>query len=209
VIVGYTQQLAQRGDVAGEDTFGLYVIGRFDVSGLENSIKGAGLSNKLRVINCDDLIELLRLKDEAKLSHEQILSLMLPFDNVNIGGILGVIKTILSREKPGPGPVGKKRKKRRTGITPQKEYQIPLLEVLVEVGGSGKTSDICKKVEEKMRGKLKPADYEKFESGGIRWEIFTQWARKTLVDKGFMKSDSPRGIWEITDEGRDYLAKAK
>ena len=218
VIVGYIQQLAQRDDVAGEDTFGLYVIGRFDVSGLENSIKGAGLSNKLRVISCDNLIELLRMKDEPKLSHGQILSLMLPFDNVNIGGILEVIKAILSGEGGEQSEtegeetevVKQKTKRRRTEITPQKEYEIPLLEVLVEVGEGGKVSDICNKVEEKMRSRLKPADYEKLKDGqNIRWKNFAQWARQKLIEEGFMKSDSPRGIWEITDEGRTYLAKTK
>ena len=195
VIVGYIQQLAQKGDVAEEDTFGIYVIGRFDVSGLENNIKGAGLTHKLRVISCDDLIELLRLKDEAKLSHGQILSLMLPFDNVNIGGILEVIKAIL-----GPEPDGR--------ITSQKEYEVPLLEALIEAEGKGKVSDICNKVQEKMKSKLKPADYEKLKDGrNIRWKNTTQWARQKLIDNGFMKSDSPRGIWEITDEGKAYLAK--
>jgi hypothetical protein len=207
VIMGYIQQLALKG-YASEDTFGLYVIGRFDVSGLENIIKGAGLTHKLRIIGCDDLIELLRLKDEAKLSHGQILSLMLPFDNVNIGGILEVIKAILSREVGDEPEAEKRTKRRRTGITHQKEYRIPLMQVLVEAGGRGKSSDICNNVEEKMRDILKPADYEKLKNGKTpRWENFIRWTRQELVTEGFLKSDSPRGMWEITNEGRAYLER--
>jgi hypothetical protein len=29
-----------------------------------------------------------------------------------------------------------------------------------------------------------------------------QFTRLTLKDRGLISSDSPRGVWEITDEGR-------
>lgn len=32
-----------------------------------------------------------------------------------------------------------------------------------------------------------------------------QWARNSMVKEGLMASDSPRGIWEITDEGEQWL----
>ena len=32
------------------------------------------------------------------------------------------------------------------------------------------------------------------------------WARQNLVNQGLLSGSSPRGIWEITEQGRNYLA---
>ncbi|RMH13146.1 MAG: hypothetical protein D6698_14360, partial [Gammaproteobacteria bacterium] len=37
------------------------------------------------------------------------------------------------------------------------------------------------------------------------WRNTAQWCRNTMVREGLMKSDSPYGIWEITEAGRKYL----
>jgi hypothetical protein len=50
-----------------------------------------------------------------------------------------------------------------------------------------------------------PADYEKLASGDIRWRNRAQFVRLRLIERGDMKKDSPRGLWEITDQGRDRL----
>ena len=41
-------------------------------------------------------------------------------------------------------------------------------------------------------------------SGVIRWENTAQWVRFYLVRQGYLSKDSPRGVWEITDKGREY-----
>ncbi|MCK4316500.1 MAG: winged helix-turn-helix domain-containing protein [Anaerolineae bacterium] len=38
-----------------------------------------------------------------------------------------------------------------------------------------------------------------------RWRNTAQWARNGMVKEGLMASDSPRRIWEITDEGEQWL----
>ncbi len=40
---------------------------------------------------------------------------------------------------------------------------------------------------------------------GIRWRNTAQFARNTMVRKGLLKSNSARGIWEITEAGRRFL----
>ncbi len=104
-IIGYIDQLvASEEEIGAPDVFGLFVVGRFDSGPLENSIRGAGLQNKLRVITCGDLVKLLQLKQGNNLDHEQVLRLILPFDNVNIGQLLQVIETIITVQTAGPEP---------------------------------------------------------------------------------------------------------
>ena len=95
-------------------------------------------------------------------------------------------------------------------ITPHKDYCQPLLTVLVEMGGKGKTKDVLDQLGVKMKGLLKPKDYEPQESNAkqIRWRNTAQWARNTMANEdGRMKNDSPTGTWEISDKGRAWLKK--
>ncbi len=38
-------------------------------------------------------------------------------------------------------------------------------------------------------------------SAQARWENEASWARKRLVQFGYLRSDSPRGWWELSEEG--------
>lgn len=88
--------------------------------------------------------------------------------------------------------------------TPKKEYVHPLLEVLIEMGGSGKVRDILDKIGNKMRDKLTAVDQRPLRSGkSIRWRNRAMWVRNTLKNEGYLKADSPNGIWEITEKGRE------
>ncbi|MEX2492800.1 MAG: winged helix-turn-helix domain-containing protein [Nitrospirales bacterium] len=99
-------------------------------------------------------------------------------------------------------------KRKKGEITPHSAYYRPILETLVEMGGSGRTGTVLDRVGEKMKGVLKPLDYEPHQSDGksIRWRNTAQWARNTMVnDDGRMKK-SRNGVWEISDKGRKWLA---
>ena len=101
-------------------------------------------------------------------------------------------------------------KKKKGQITTQDEYCQPILEVLVEMGGKGKTKTVIDRVGEKMKGILKPIDYECHKSNDkqIRWRNTAQWARNKMVNSdGRMRKDSPNGMWEISDKGRKWLEK--
>lgn len=95
-------------------------------------------------------------------------------------------------------------------ITPQIEYCRYILDVLVEMGGSGKTDDVLESVGKKMKPVLKPKDYEPHKSDAkqIRWRNTAQWARNLMVNEdGRMRKKSPRGVWEISEAGRAWLKK--
>ena len=90
--------------------------------------------------------------------------------------------------------------------TPQKEFRIPILQVLKEMGGKGKTGAILDRVGELMDEVLNDTDRELLPSRyDIRWRNAAQWERLEMVKEGLLSSDSPSGTWEITSEGRRYL----
>ena len=99
-------------------------------------------------------------------------------------------------------------KKKKGEITPHTDFFPFILQVLVEIGGSGKTKIVLDRVGEKMKNVLKPLDYEFLKSDGksIRWRNAAQWARNTMVNEdGRMVKNGKNGVWEISDKGRKSL----
>ncbi len=94
---------------------------------------------------------------------------------------------------------------------PQREYIRPILESLVELGGSAKRSQVEEMVFQKMKSELTEQDlgYSPSERRP-RWRVRAGFCRQSLVDKHrFLRSDSPHGVWEITQLGRRYLEGLK
>jgi len=103
-----------------------------------------------------------------------------------------------------------KRRAKKGEITPQADYRLPILESLIEMGGSGRMQDVLDRVFTKVKDALKPKDFDRLESGtAIRWRNAAQWERWKLIKRGYLKKDSARGIWEITDEGRKLYERMK
>jgi restriction system protein len=95
--------------------------------------------------------------------------------------------------------------------TREEAYYAPILATLAEMGGRTKMSDVLPAVEKKMKSLLKKVDYEVLASDPEmpRWRNTAQWARKSMVKEGLLKPDSPRGIWEISEAGRQWLGQQK
>ena len=93
-------------------------------------------------------------------------------------------------------------------LTPEKEFIKPILESLVELKGSARSTQVMDKVKQKMEAKFTEYDRQAKPSDPSvpRWLNQARWCRHNLVHKhGFLSGDSPRGIWEITATGRGYL----
>lgn len=133
--------------------------------------------------------------------------------------LAGKWDTITDRHEEEPEVVQKivgtklfKGRARKGTTTPEEDYIIPLLRALEELGGEAKTADVIARVGEKMKSKLKEPDLLPLPSPPhmIRWENKTMWTRNTLVNTlGYMRNDTPRGIWAISDKGRNWLARQK
>ncbi|MBN2381329.1 winged helix-turn-helix domain-containing protein [bacterium] len=86
------------------------------------------------------------------------------------------------------------------------DFEIPLLQALVKLGGKAKPKEVYPVVE-KIMG-LNPQDfpneYEKYKSKVIKWQNKTAWAREYLKRK-YQLDGSERGIWKLTEIGEERL----
>ena len=100
---------------------------------------------------------------------------------------------------------------RRGQRTPEPEYYIPILRVLEKMGGKGEVGEVLEQVNRAMKSILRKVDYEPLASDphSPRWRNAAQWARNSMVHEGLLKPNSPRGVWEITDRGRDRLRESR
>ena len=109
------------------------------------------------------------------------------------------------RETPGPtepGPVS------RSGPCgepspelPEGEFREPLLEVIYERGGSARGRDLYPALRERMKRYLTPGEFDRAKSGDERWRSTVKSAREHLVQEGYLREDSPRGVWALSKEG--------
>ncbi|WP_038055080.1 winged helix-turn-helix domain-containing protein [Thermodesulfobacterium hydrogeniphilum] len=61
-----------------------------------------------------------------------------------------------------------------------------------------------------MKDKLNEYDYQVLSfNNTVRWKNTAQWCRNTMVQEGLLNSDFPKGIWEISKKGIEYLKKAE
>ena len=118
----------------------------------------------------------------------------------------GILKKIedLRREVGGTEePTAPRQRLRRGKGTPKPNFFKPILETLVDLGGSGQVREVLRGVRGRMDGVLREVDYELLPSKGEpKWETVACFARLTMVDQGMLKKGSPRGTWEITEKGR-------
>ena len=98
-----------------------------------------------------------------------------------------------------------KRLSRGSGRTDQKDFLQPILEVLGELSGRGEIKEIFRRLELKMKHHLRPVDYGMLKSGQIRWKNTAQWARNELTAEGLMERNSTRGVWQLSQKGREHL----
>ena len=91
-------------------------------------------------------------------------------------------------------------------ITREADYVEPILQALIEMGGSGETAKVVSRVGEIMKPILTQADLDPLPSNGEpRWQKSTNWARFHMVENGLLLPTSPHGIWDISEKGRGQL----
>ena len=98
----------------------------------------------------------------------------------------------------------------RRGLRTREEaYYRPILEALQASGGSARMSEVLDHVLQHMKDILRDVDYEPLASDPEmpRWRNTAQWARNSMVKEGLLRSNSPRGVWEISNSGSQYLRK--
>jgi hypothetical protein len=90
-------------------------------------------------------------------------------------------------------------------LTPQSVYERYLLVVLhKEFDGRGHKRDVTHAIIKRMMkdGHINAADQELVSTGETKAENTITWARNALKSRGHISRVSPRGIWELTPEGK-------
>lgn len=97
----------------------------------------------------------------------------------------------------------KPRRRRPRSNVPRTDKQV-LREFLVKAlkahDGRASIHDTLKWMREHLQNRFLPGDLETRTSGEVVWENNTCWERYNLVQEGILKSDSPRGVWELNGD---------
>jgi predicted CopG family antitoxin len=91
-------------------------------------------------------------------------------------------------------------------LTPQDAYEQFLLVTLnEEFAGHGEKRAVTRAVIEKMvrHGFIGPADLELVATGETKAENTITWGRNALKNRGLIRRGSKRGVWELSDDGRE------
>ena len=97
-------------------------------------------------------------------------------------------------------------------LTPQQIYEQFLLVTLAEnFAGRADKRSVTKSVIERMlkQGFIGPADLELVATGETKAENTITWGRNALKNRGLIARGSQRGIWELTEEGRESAKAIK
>lgn len=105
------------------------------------------------------------------------------------------------RTKPKRAPRAK------TGsILHESAYELPILQIIEKRGGRAAAREVLHELGPKLDGQLTEVDHQELASGDVRWRNRAQFVRLRMVEKGDLVKDSPRGIWEISGQGRRRVA---
>ncbi len=85
---------------------------------------------------------------------------------------------------------------------PQGFYRPLILKALAEMGGRGRAKEVLERVFELAKPHFSPVDLEFVSSHSEeRWSNRVRWERFNMINDGLLRSDSPQGIWELTEAG--------
>ena len=85
------------------------------------------------------------------------------------------------------------------GKTPQAEFRRLIVDVLEELGGRGHTKDVIAGVGDRVD--LRAGDRKTNDNGSVVWKHSVHSARQKLKEKGVLKPNSKRGVWELARQG--------
>lgn len=123
-----------------------------------------------------------------------------------------MIKRLLDRAEVLGPPISKPRgldRRRPLGedpLLPEGEYWLPILQIIAEAGGAKRGRDVISALESRLADRLTERDHDKLEMGEVRWMNRARFARLRMKELGLISNESPRGVWEITEKGREYMA---
>ncbi len=98
-------------------------------------------------------------------------------------------------------PEKKARKRSKLSRTEPLVLRDHIVRALRALGGKARAADIVENMGQQLDGKLLPGDLEWRDSTReYAWQNNAKWERYRMVQDGTLRSDSPRGIWELRED---------
>lgn len=107
---------------------------------------------------------------------------------------------------PQPARVRKAKSHAIGELTHPADFWKLILDALVERGGQASRQEVHDNIAQRMKARFKPGDLEVNRDGTLKWNKQVDYQRLAMVHKGLLQKDAPRGNWEITENGRQWLS---
>lgn len=116
-----------------------------------------------------------------------------------------ILKDLQTRLGQTPSNAAPRTKGKRSQApkTDQVVLREQIIQALRKLGGSARVAEVIEVVGRQLEGKLLPGDLEWRESTNeYVWQNNAKWARYRMAQDGTLRSDSPHGIWALTENTR-------
>ncbi len=125
------------------------------------------------------------------------------------GAFSGKKRSMPAKHPSKKAPVPDKTRKRTKGAAlPQKEYRLPILRALAELGGRGKTAEVLDRVYLQLKHLFTDGDLERAYDDPRRdepiWRNRARWEIAALKEEKLVQSGG-YGVLILTDKGAAYL----
>ncbi|MBW2646781.1 MAG: hypothetical protein JRE23_11490 [Deltaproteobacteria bacterium] len=98
---------------------------------------------------------------------------------------------------------GHKTKRSRSPKTDKQTLRENIVRALRKLGGGGRVPEVIEEMGRQLEGKLLPGDMEWRESTAeYAWQNNAKWERYRMAQDGTLRSNSPRGYWELGEGHR-------
>ena len=153
----------------------------------------------------------IRIDDEVFAKLQALAEPFVDDPNSVLRRVLGLVEAPqrTSRGRPRRTNVdGNPHRAHSSELLPQPEYYLPILQAVADEGGARRSGEAVEAVGETLHDQLKPKDFEEISSGVVRWRNRTRWAAQRLKEGGLLVSRN-RGIWELTEAGREAVTRGE
>jgi hypothetical protein len=148
--------------------------------------------------------------DLSDATYRELVRRSVSFDDTAEHVIMRLLEATASGPVSGVSEHGRPEARRATpgSILPEREYWLPILAVILDAGGSAASTDVIEALPERLGDSFTDRDRDVLAMGEVRWRNRARFARLRMKERGLLSDRSPRGIWEITDAGRQFSEAA-
>ncbi len=142
--------------------------------------------------------EKIRLATEVDAKSQKEQPLIRLYDGLE--AVLKDLRRRIGRTENQTSSLKPRRKRSRLPKTSNDTLRTCIINALQKFGGRARLSSIFEDVELQLKDQFLPADLDKVQNGKQPvWKNNLQWERLRMVKEGILRSDSPNGIWELSE----------